>query len=125
MRYASSEDGPHAAVAREAHDSLLLVVAPMVPHVAAELWERSHPGEASVHEQPWPSFDPELAKAETVTLVVQVNGKVKDRIEVDPDIDAESAQRVALSSTRVLELLAGTEPQRVIVRPPNLVNVVL
>jgi leucyl-tRNA synthetase len=125
MRYESSEDGPHAAVAREAHDSLLLVVAPMVPHVAAELWERSHPGEASVHEQPWPSFDPELAKAETVTLVVQVNGKVKDRIEVDPDIDAESAQRVALSSTRVLELLAGTEPQRVIVRPPNLVNVVL
>ena len=125
MRYASAEDGPHGAVAREAHDALLLVLAPMVPHVAAELWERAHPGEAGVHQQPWPSFDPEMAKAETVTLVVQVNGKVKDRIEVDPDIDAEGAERVALTSDRVLELLAGAAPNRVVVRPPNLVNVVL
>jgi len=125
MRYASSEDGPHAAVNRDAHDALLLVLAPMVPHVTAELWERAHPGEASVHAQRWPGFDPELAKAEKVTLVVQVNGKVKDRIEVDPDIDAEGAERVALGSDRVLELLSGAAPNRVIVRPPNLVNVVL
>jgi leucyl-tRNA synthetase len=125
MRYAASEEGAHAAVTAEAHDALLLVVAPMVPHVAAELWEIRHPGEASVHAQPWPSFDPELAKAETVTLVVQVNGKVKDRIEVDPDIDAAGAQALALASPRVLELLVDGAPRRVIVRPPNLVNVVV
>jgi leucyl-tRNA synthetase len=125
MRYAAAEGGPHGDVTSEAYDSLLLLLAPMVPHVAAELWERRHPGEASVHEQPWPSFDPELARPEAVTLVVQVNGKVKDRIDVDPDIDAEGAERVALASAKVLELLAGGEPTRVIVRPPNLVNVVL
>jgi leucyl-tRNA synthetase len=125
MHYAASAEGAHAAVTAEAHDALLLVLAPMVPHVSAELWERRHPGEASVHAQPWPSFDPELAKAETVTLVVQVNGKVKDRIEVDPDIDAASAQALALASPRVLELLVDGAPSRVIVRPPNLVNVVV
>jgi leucyl-tRNA synthetase len=125
MRDAAADGGSHAEVAAEAHDALLLLLAPMVPHVTAELWEVRHPGEASVHQQPWPTFDPELAKEESVTLVVQVNGKVKDRIDVDPDIDAEEAERVALSSAKVLELLAGAAPRRVIVRPPNLVNVVV
>ena len=56
---------------------------PMTPHVTAELWELRHPGEPSVHLQPWPTFDPELVREETVTMVVQVNGKVRDRLEVD------------------------------------------
>ncbi|HXQ19346.1 MAG TPA: leucine--tRNA ligase [Acidimicrobiales bacterium] len=123
-RDAASDDGPHAGVTREAHDALLLVLAPMVPHITAELWERAHPGEPAVHAQAWPPFDPELAKEESVTLVVQVNGKVRDRIEVDPAIDAEAAERLALAAPKVLDALAGRPPSRVIVRPPNLVNVV-
>ena len=66
----------------------------MTPHVTAELWERRHPGEPSVHLQRWPTFDPELVRQDTVTMVVQVNGKVRDRIEVDAGIsegDAEAA----------------------------------
>jgi leucyl-tRNA synthetase len=125
MRYAASEGGPHVQVTREAHDALLLVLAPMAPHISAELWQKQHPGEPSVHAQSWPTFDPELAKEESVTLVVQVNGKVRDRIEVDPEIDAETAERLALVSQKVIDALAGSEPRRVIVRPPHLVNVVV
>jgi leucyl-tRNA synthetase len=60
-----------------------------------------------------------------VTLVVQVNGKVRDRIEVDAGIDADEATRLALASEKVSAALGGAEPSRVIARPPNLVNVVV
>ena len=81
----------------EAVDTLLLLLAPMTPHMTAEAWERRHGSD--VHLQPWPVADPELAAEETVTMVVQVDGKVKDRIEVAPDISAEEAERLALAST--------------------------
>ena len=105
-------------------DSLLLLLAPMAPHVTAELWERRHPGE-HVHEQRWPQFDAALAVEERVTMVVQVNGKVRDRIEVDAGIDAQEMERLALASARVQEHLHGQPPKKVIVRPPKLVNVVV
>ena len=107
----------------EAVDALLLLMAPMAPHVAAELWERRHPGE-HVHAQRWPEADPELARAETVTLIVQVNGKLRDRIEVAADVDAAEAERLALASPRVRDLLGDAPPKKVIARPPRLVNVV-
>jgi len=117
--------GPHRATYDEAADALLLVLAPMVPHVTAEAWERRKGEGARVHAQPWPSFDPELARAEQVTMVVQVNGKVRDRIEVTPDISEEEALRLARASARVAEAMGGAEPARVIARPPRLVNIVL
>jgi leucyl-tRNA synthetase len=105
-------------------DTLLLLLAPMTPHITAELWERRHPGE-HLHAQRWPQADPELAKLDTVTLVVQVNGKVRDRVDVAADIDAAEAERVALASERVAELLGGQPPKKVIARPPTLVNLVV
>ena len=66
----------------------------MAPHVTAELWERRHPGQPSVHLQPWPTFDPELIRQDTVTMVVQVNGKVRDRINVDAGISESDAEAV-------------------------------
>jgi leucyl-tRNA synthetase len=105
-------------------DTLLLLLAPMTPHITAELWERRHPGE-HLHAQAWPQADPELAKLDTVTLVVQVNGKVRDRVDVAADIDAAEAERVALASERVAELLGGQQPKKVIARPPTLVNLVV
>ena len=115
--------GGQAEVVGEAVDSLLLLLAPMTPHLTAELWERRH-GE-HIHLRPWPVADPALAVEEQVTLVVQVNGKVRDRIEVSPDIDAEEAERLALESPRIGEALGGGAPKRVISRPPKLVNVVI
>ena len=105
-------------------DSLLLLLAPMAPHVTAELWERRRPGE-HVHEQPWPQADASLALQERVTMVVQVNGKVRDRFEVDSGIDAQEMERLALDSARVQEHLSGQPAKKVIVRPPKLVNVVV
>jgi leucyl-tRNA synthetase len=108
----------------EAVDTLLLLMAPMTPHIAAELWELRHAGE-DVHAQAWPEADPDLAKLDTVTMIVQVNGKVRDRIEVDPSIDEGEAERLALESPKVREQIDGTSPKKVIARPPRLVNVVV
>jgi leucyl-tRNA synthetase len=112
----------HAEVVGEAVDTLLLLLAPMTPHLAAEAWERRHGDH--IHLRSWPESDPALAVEETVTLVVQLNGKVRDRIEVDPAISEDDAARLALASSKVVEALDGAEPRRVVSRPPRLVNVV-
>jgi leucyl-tRNA synthetase len=125
QRYAREDGGPHETVWAEAADALLALLAPMTPHLTAEIWEQRHPGEPSVHLQSWPTFDPALVRAETVTMVVQVNGKVRDKIEVDPAISEADAQAAALASPKVVEQLAGKDPQRVIARPPRLVNIVV
>jgi len=104
-------------------DKLLLALAPMSPHVTAELWERRHPGE-HVHTQAWPTFDPALASALTELMIVQVNGKVRDRIQVDAGVDEAEMQRLALASPKVQAALEGAEPKKVIARPPKLVNLV-
>jgi leucyl-tRNA synthetase len=105
-------------------DTLLLVAAPCAPHITAELWERRHPGE-HIHARTWPTADPELAKLDTVTMVVQVNGKVRDKLEVDVAIGEAEAERLALESSKVQQSLAGTAPEKVIVRAPKLVNIVV
>jgi leucyl-tRNA synthetase len=116
--------GPHRDTYAAAADALLLLLAPMVPHVTAEAWERRH-GPGLIHAQPWPSYDPALAREETVTMVVQVNGKVRDRIPVAPEITEPDATALALASPRVTAELDGREPIRVVTRPPRLVNVVV
>jgi leucyl-tRNA synthetase len=117
--------GPHRETHDAASDALLLLLAPLVPHVTAEAWERRHGEGTMVHSESWPTFDPELARSESVTLVVQVNGKVRDRIEVSPDITEDEAVGLALASARVTSALDGAEPSRVVARPPRLVNVVI
>ena len=85
-RYVQSDDGPHAATLDEAIDTLLQLLAPACPHMTAELWSLRHPGTGGpashIHESAWPVADPSLLVEDTVTLVVQVNGKVRDRLEV-------------------------------------------
>jgi leucyl-tRNA synthetase len=126
QRYQRSDEGPHHEVLTESVDALLLLMAPMTPHITAELWElRKGDGVAGLHAQQWPSYDPALAAEETVTLVVQVNGKVRERLEVDPSISEEEARQLAMAAPRVAEALSGREPKRVVVRPPRLVNVVV
>jgi len=98
------------------------VLAPMAPHMTAELWERRRGGH--IHEEPWPAFDADMAAAETVTMVVQVNGKVRDRIDVAADVSEDEMRAAALASDRVQEQLGGRKPKKVIVVPPKLVNVV-
>jgi leucyl-tRNA synthetase len=125
QRYARTDGGPHEKVWDEAADSLLALLAPLAPHVTAELWQQRHPTEPSVHLQPWPVFDLDLTRADTVTMVIQVNGKLRHKIDVDPAISEADAEAAALASPKVAEQLAGRTPRRVVVRPPGLVNVVV
>ena len=118
-----TEDAPSAEVLAEAVDTLLLLLAPMAPHVTAEAWQLRHGDH--IHTRPWPVADPELAKERTVTLVVQVNGKVRDRIEVDPSIGHEEAEALALRSERARAHIGSGQPDKVVVRPPRLVNIVV
>ncbi len=122
-RYAQSDDGPHHDTLAFAIDSLLMVMAPMVPHICAELWEMRRGG--NIHTEQWPTADEAKLVLDTVTMVVQVNGKVRDRIEVAADIADAEAEALALASERVQQYLGGGEPRRVIARPPKLVNVVV
>ncbi len=108
----------------EAVDLLLVLLAPIAPHITEEIWERRGNTE-SIHLQAWPEADPEIAADETVTLIVQVNGKVRDRVDVSPDIDEKAAVAAAMASERIQEWLATGEVRKVIARPPNLVNLVI
>ena len=117
--------GTDAEVVDEAIDQLLRLLAPMAPHLSAEAFEHRHGVGARLHTQPWPTADPALLRAETVTMVVQVNGKLRDRIEVEAAITEDAAVTTALASPKVQEVLEGRQPARVIARPPSLVNLVV
>ena len=117
-------EGAERGTFDQAFRLMLLMLGPMAPHVAHELWERRGYGTMLATEA-WPEWDPELVREETVTMVVQVNGKVRDRIEVPADIADEEAERLALASERVAKWLDGGSVKKVIVRAPRLVNVVV
>jgi leucyl-tRNA synthetase len=110
--------------AREAATALVIMLAPLAPFASEELWREVLSNPTSVHLASWPSFDEALARDETVTLVVQVDGKVRDRIEVSADADEETCRELALSSEKARHALDGREIANVIVRPPRLVNLV-
>ncbi|MGH2628857.1 MAG: class I tRNA ligase family protein, partial [Anaerolineales bacterium] len=111
-------------VFRQALEDLLRLMAPVAPHIAEELWSRLGMPD-SVHAQRWPAFDPAQLKTEQITLVVQVNGKVRDRIEVSADIDEAEARRRALESPAVLRQLGGAAPRHIVYVPGRLINVVI
>ncbi len=121
--YVQADDGAHGPTLSHAIDSLLMLMAPAVPHITAELWANRHDG-AHIHTLPWPQADPTKLIQRTVTMVIQVDGKVRDRVEVDAQITDATANSLALSSERVQALLGGKQPARIIVRAPNVVNVV-
>jgi leucyl-tRNA synthetase len=116
--------GPQTSAYAEAATSLLLLIAPMAPHIAEELWHRSG-GTGTVHMQPWLQFNEELAASEVVTVVVQVNGKVRDRLELPSDVSQEEATQAALQSPRVRQYLDGKEARQIHYVPGRLVNIVL
>ena len=112
------------SVWNEAITTLLLLLAPIAPHVTEELWHRRG-NETSIHLEPWPVADSEVATDDTVTMVIQVNGKVRDRLEVPAGIDAATAEAAALATERIQAWLEKGEVRRVIARPPKLVNIVI
>ena len=104
--------------------SLIKLMSPVTVHLSEEIWHELG-YESSIHEEPWCEWDENLAKASKITLVVQVNGKVKDKLEADEGANDEELKTLALSSEKVKELTAGKEIIKVIVVPKKLVNIVV
>jgi leucyl-tRNA synthetase len=110
-------------VPREAAETLVIMTAPVAPHIAEELWAKLGHAESLTYVD-FPQADPALLVDDTVVCVVQVQGKLRDRLEVAADISEEELQAQALASEKVKAALAGKVVRKVIVRPPNLVNIV-
>lgn len=110
-------------LSRSVAESLVLLVAPLAPHIAEELWRRLGHTDSVVH-QDFPAADPAYVVDETVTCVVQVKGKVKARLEISPSITDEELEALALADPAVVAALDGAGIRKVIVRAPKLVNIV-
>ena len=108
----------------EATESLLLMLAPACPHITEELWQRTG-RPYSIHLQAWPTWDEEIAAEEMITLVVQVNGKVRDRVDLPIDVDEETARAQALATEGARRHTEGKQIVKVIFVPGRLVNVVV
>ena len=104
--------------------SLIKLMAPVSVHLSEEAWAELG-GKSSIHDEPWCEWDENLAKASSITLVVQINGKVKDKIDVDEALSQDELKAVALASQKVKELTDGKEIVKVIVVPKKLVNIVV
>ena len=122
-KWAREGDGAHRDTLDEAIDVMCLLLAPMAPHVSAELWARRHNDEL-VHAQTWPTAQADLLVDDTVTLVVQVAGKVRARLEVASEISEADAVALALHDPGVQSALNGAQPSRVVARLPKLLNFV-
>ena len=111
-------------VLRETLETVLILLFPMVPHFCEELWELTgHPQQ--LNEASWPCFDAEAAREEEVTVVVQVNGKVRTKLVVAADIDDQSLKQQALDDEKIVQLLDNREPKKIIVVQRKLVNIVV
>lgn len=108
----------------EAAETLLLLLAPIAPHLSEELWQRR--GKTySIHQQSWPIWDEEIAREDVFTLIVQVNGKVRAKMEVPIGTDEAEIKRLALEAENVIPWLNGQTPLKVVVVPGKLVNIVV
>ena len=115
------------------HDSirnLLLMMAPIFPHVSEELWQRLERGSngseaGSVHLQEWPQADPEKAREDEITVVVQVNGRVRDKLSVAPNTAEDRLEELALASNNVKRWMNGKQVRKIVVVPDKLVNIVI
>jgi leucyl-tRNA synthetase len=122
-KVADTGAGPADPAVREAVEVVTVVLSLVAPYVAEEMWEAlGHP--PSVASASWPTVDPSLLVTEAVTCVVQVQGKVRARLEVPPDISEDDLRAQALAADGVVRSLAGREIAKVIIRAPRLVSIV-
>lgn len=123
-RYKEAGDEVNLPLVRECLELLILMLAPFIPHTAEELWEGlGHEG--SVHRASWPQWDKEAVKAEEITIVVQINGKVRERLVVPAESSQEEVREQALAQDKIKQLTKGKDIVKVIVVPGKLVNIVV
>jgi len=117
-------DAPTLHALHEAAEATVLLLSPFTPHIAEELWQRlGH--DQSILREPWPTYDPALIQEEEITVVVQVNGRVRSRLTVPASIGEAELQQMAIAHERIQEWLAGKTIRRVVVVPQKLINIVV
>ncbi|HSY86142.1 MAG TPA: class I tRNA ligase family protein, partial [Verrucomicrobiae bacterium] len=116
--------GANPTARRETLETLVRLLAPMMPHLAEELWQRLGHDEL-LADQPWPEADAKLIVDDSVTIAVQVNGKLRATIELPRDSAREAAEQAALANEHVQRAMAGKAPRKVIVVPNRIINVVV
>jgi leucyl-tRNA synthetase len=112
-----------SAAYRRTLETMMQLLAPFAPHISEELWHQTGHTE-SIHTTTWPVYSEELTQDETFTLVVQVNGKVRERIEVPADISEDEARKLALGNERVLSFIGDATVKKIIYIPGRLINIV-
>ena len=112
------------SVIREAIESIIVLLVPIVPHVTEELWEMLGQSE-NLSDVSWPTCDESVAAEEKITIVIQINGKLRSRIVVSADESAERIKELALSDERISKLVTGKELVKEIYVPKKLVNIVV
>ena len=122
--YGFQDKAVNAGLVREVARNLLLLLAPFAPHITEELWSRLF-AEGSVHAQHWPSYDEMAMKRDEIEIVLQINGKVRDKVVVPADIDREGMKAAVMELPRAKELTAGKTIVKVIAVPKKLVNIVV
>lgn len=113
----------NAHIRKDDYEKLLLILSPFAPHIAEELWQRLG-NEQSIFLQKWPTWDEELMKKEEIEMVVQVNGKIRERLMVSPDITEDEIKETALESEKVKVFTQGKEIKKIIFVPEKLINIV-
>lgn len=126
LMYSVKEQGiaVNPGVAREVISGLLRLLAPFAPHITAELWSDTIK-EGSIHKNPWPVYDAEAAKVDEVEIVLQINGKVREKIVVPVEIGGKELEDIALQQDKVKDLIQGKQIIKVISVPQKLVNIVV
>ncbi len=120
----ASDDKIALAAVREALETAVILLVPIVPHITEELWQMlGHKTLAA--DVPWPQFDPAIASEEEMTIVVQISGKLRSRMTVAVDEDAEKIKQIALTDEKIVALLSGAKVLKVIYVPKKLVNIVV
>jgi len=122
---AKEDPGVSLAVLREAVEAVVVLLAPFTPHLSEELWRGALGRAESVHRQPWPEYSPDALVQDEVEIVVQVNGKVRDRISVPADCDEDRIREAAWQAPRVQEFVGGKSLVKAVVVPKRLVNFVV
>jgi leucyl-tRNA synthetase len=118
------QDDPTRQALREAAEATALVLSPFTPHIAEELWRQlGHPDSILLH--PWPACDPALTQEDELTIVIQVNGRVRSRLTVSASITDDDLREAALHHERIQEWMVGKTVRKVIVVPQKLVNIVV
>jgi len=111
-------------IGRDIIERFLILLSPFAPHITEELWcNLGH--KDSIHQQKWPKYEPKLVKEEMITLVIQINGKVRDKIEVKAAVSEKEAKELAISSKKVQKWISGKEIKKVIFVPGKLINLVI